>query len=96
MLREKARYNIRYMQCTIIWKIYIEKKSWKDLYGKINSSTFFFLKHLNIFQFLYNEDKHVSLIIMLNISKTFISVRYIYNVCFMDIYILKYKYIYIW
>ena len=27
MQSEKARYNIRYMQCTIIWKIYIEKKN---------------------------------------------------------------------
>ena len=57
--------------------IHRKKKSWKDLHDKINSSTFFFLKHLNIFQFLYNEDKHVSIIIIMNISKAFISVRYI-------------------
>ena len=75
MLREKARY-IRCMQYTIMWKIYIEKKkSWKDLHDKINSSTFFFLKHLNIFQFLYNKDKHVSIIIIMNISKAFCKIK---------------------
>ena len=43
--------------------IHRKKKSWKDLHDKINSSTFFFLKHLNIFQFLYNEDKHCSVFV---------------------------------